>query len=245
MKNHQRFVAFLAVPALLAWMSSPLALAAEPPLRTIRVSGDAIVKAAPDRARIAVSVTVRGATAREASEANARSSKAVLEKLRVAVPAPGEVRTAGYDLSAEYDYNQIPGGSRGPKLIGYVSTNRFSIVTADLAGVGAVIDVAVAAGANQIDSIGFFLADEEPVRHQGLLEAGRKAKAEAATIAESLGVTLGEVLDASSSSSNPAPVPVYGRGKMAMMADAAAPPTEVVPGSLEIGASMSVTFAIH
>lgn len=223
---------------------APAPSRAEPETRVIRVSGSANVKAAPDRGRVSVSVVSRAATAREASETNARTSKVVVEKLRAAVKAPGEVRTTGYELGAEYDYNQAP-GARGPRLVGYMATNRFAVVSADLEGIGALIDAAVSAGATQVDSIAFYLDDEEAVRRQALLEAGRKARDEAETVARSLGVTLGEVLDASTASSS-APVPVlYGREKMAMAADAAAPPTEMLPGTLDVGASVTVTFAIR
>lgn len=234
----------LAAGLLALVVSVPSFAEDTPPPRTIRVSGDAVVKAAPDRARIAVSVTARAANAKEASEANARTSKAVLEKLRAAVQAPGEVKTAGYELSAEYDYNQERGQGRGPALIGYVATNRFAIVTADLEGLGALIDVAVASGANQIDSISFFLDDEAAKRKEAILEAGKKARAEAETVAQSLGVSLGEVLDASTSSA-PGPQPVFAKERFAMAADAGAPSTEVVPGSLEIRASVAVAFAIR
>lgn len=233
-----------AFAALLVLAGTAPLRAEDAPPRTIRVSGSATVKVAPDRGRVSVSVVSRAPTAREASEANARASKAVLERLRAAVKAPGQVSTSGYELGAEYDYNQAP-GSRGPRLVGYASTNRFSVVTADLEGIGALIDAAVASGATQVDSISFFLDDEEKVRQQALLEAGRKARDEAETVARSLGVALGDVLDASTTGS-PAPAPVfYGREKMAMMADAAAPATEMVPGSLDVGASIAVTFAIR
>ena len=227
-----------------AWAPATTAFAADaPPPRTIRVRGEAVVKTVPDRARISVSVTTRAATAKEASEANAVSSKAVLEKLRAAVAAPGEVKTAGYELGAEYDYSQNRGPGRESALVGYIATNRFAIVSADLAGLGTLIDAAVASGANQIDSIAFFLDDEASVRRKALLEAGIRARAEAETVAESLGVALGEVLDATSEQPS-GPQPVFGREK-AMMMDAAAPSTEVVPGSLEVEAGVSVTFAIR
>lgn len=221
------------------------ACADETPPRTIRASGESTVRVAPDRARISISVVSRAATAREASEANATTSKSVLEKLRAAVKAAGEVRTAGYDLAAEYDYGQPRGAGRGPVLVGYVATNRFAIVSGDLAGVGGLVDAAVAAGAKQIDSIGFFLDDEAPPRRQALLHAGRKARAEAETIAESLGLVLGDVLDASSVGSVRPPVPVFGRDRAMMAMDSPAPPTEIVPGSLEIAGSVTVTFAIR
>jgi len=242
--SHRAIARYATILAAFLFLNASVACAADAPdPRTIRVTGEAVVKTAPDRARISISVVTRAPAAREATEANARTSKTVLEKLRAAVPAPGEVRTAGYDLATEYDYSQQRPGGGPPTLVGYISTNRFAIVTADLAGVGALIDAAVAAGANQIDSIAFFLDDEEAVRREALLEAGKRARAEATTISQSLGVGLGEVLDASSSSSSAPPQPYFGREKAVMM-DAAAPSTEVVPGSLEIRASMSVTFAI-
>lgn len=212
--------------------------------RTVRVQGSSTVKAVPDRASIAVSVVTRTATAGEASAANARTSKEVLARLRAAVKAPGEVRTGGYDLAPEYDYSAARGGGEGPRLVGYTSTNRFSVVSADLEGVGALLDASVAAGANRIDSISFFLEDDEAARREALLQAGRAARAEAKTVAESLGVELGEVLDAATVSS-PSPPVVYGRQKMAMAMAAEDASTEVVPGTLEIAASVTVTFAIR
>src|SRR5690349_17653964 len=104
----------IAAAVLALAVALPASAEDAPPPRTIRVSGEAVVKAAPDRARIAVSVTTRAPNAKEASEANARASKTVLEKLRAAVQAPGDVKTAGYELSAEYDYNQNGGQQRGP-----------------------------------------------------------------------------------------------------------------------------------
>lgn len=233
---------FVLASALL--LPSAAGAAETPTPRTIRVQGSFTVKAVPDRASIAVSVVTRAPTAGEASAANARVSKEVLTRLRAAVKAPGEVRTGGYDLAPEYDYSAARGGGEGPTLVGYTSTNRFSIVSADLDGVGALIDASVAAGANRIDSISFFLDEDEAARREALLQAGRAARTEAGTVAESLGVELGEVLDAATVSS-PSPPIVYGREKMAMAMGAEDASTEVVPGTLEIGASVTVTFAIR
>lgn len=238
------FTASLAGALLLACPPASVATDHGPQPRTIRATGQSTVKAAPDRVRVAVSVTTRAASAREASEQNARTSKTVLEQLRASVKAPGEVRTAGYDLSPEYDYEQPRRAGQGPTLVGYAATNRLAIVSADLAGVGALIDAAVAAGANQIDSISFFLDDEASARRQALLQAGQVARNEAETIAQSLGVGVGDVLDASSGATV-GPQPIFARDRGAMMMEATTARTEVVPGSVEIQASVSVTFAIR
>ncbi len=85
MKFHSIVARRRAALVLAAWATfacAPAVAGETPPPRTIRVSGEGVAKAAPDRARVAVSVTSRATTAREASEANARTSKTVLEKLR-------------------------------------------------------------------------------------------------------------------------------------------------------------------
>lgn len=241
-----RLPKLVAAAALVLLSAAPGARAEqEVPTRVIRVSGSAVAKAAPDRARVAVSVVSRAATAQAATAANAKASKLVLEKLQSLVKAPGEVSTAGYDLSAEYDYNRPEtGGRHQPTPIGYLVTNRFAVVTADLAEVGRLIDAAVEAGATQIDSISFFLDSEDAPRKQALTQAGQKARAEAETIAASLGVTLGEVLDASSTSAA-SPAPIYGHPRAKMAMGDMAMSTEMVPGSLDIEASITVTFAIR
>jgi hypothetical protein len=229
---------------LLSWLAAavvPASAADAPAPRVIRASGEGAVQVTPDRARIAISVVSRAATAREATEANARTSKVVLDKLKAAVHAPGEVRTGGYDLSTVMDFNNQNNG-RGPTLIGYIATNRLSIVSADLAGVGDLIDSAVGAGANQVDSIGFFLADQSQAGREALLEAGHQARAEAEAIAASLGVSVGNLLEASSTMAPAMPTPV----SRMMAADVAgAPSTEVVPGTLEVHAGVAATFEIR
>lgn len=235
----------VAAALALAALAARPCLAEETVSRAIRVRGSATVKVAPDRARVAVSVVTRGATAKAAVEENARTSKAVLEKLRAAVKPPGEVKTGGYDLQPQYDYRRGDGEAQAPVLVGYVLTNRLSVETADLDGLGALLDAAVASGAGQVDSVGFYLDDDEAVRAQALLEAGRRARTEAETVARGLGVTLGEVLEASTTGESITPMPRFAERAMAMDAVAAAPPTEIVPGSMQVDAGVSVTFAIR
>ncbi|HYC56438.1 MAG TPA: SIMPL domain-containing protein [Candidatus Binatia bacterium] len=246
MTNHVRRLAAWMVAAACLIVATP-ARAQDPaqtPPRVIRVSGTATVKASPDRARLTVAVVSRAATARAASELDATASKNLLSRLESQVAAPGEVRTAGYDLSAEYDYQERPGQSQR-RLVGYVASNRLSVVTDDLTGIGAIIDSAVEAGANDVESISFYLEDENAARRQALLEAGRRARAEAETVAESLGVALGPLVDASSESRG-GPGPMYAHDRMAMMESAGADAaTTVVPGTLEVSATVSVTFGIR
>ncbi len=234
---------FVGMTLMLCLLAMPARADEGSQRRTIRVAASATSRGTPDRVALSVSVVARGHGAKEAAEAGAKAGKAVLDRLRELVPSPGEVKTVGYDLAAEYDYNR-PAGEGRPRLLGYVATHRFRVVSAKPEGAGELVDAVVAAGAAQVDSVTFFVADEDALRGAALEEAGRKARAQAEAIARGLGVGLGEVLEASSAGdSGPGPVPM--REGMAMMASAPRAATEVAPGQVEVGASVSVSFAVR
>ena len=212
-----------------------------PPARQIRVSGHAEVRATPDRARVSVRVVTRSATAREAAESNAVDSDKVVAALKKFVGSGGQVSTDGYQLNAEYEYRKPPGTRH---LSGYVASNRVTAVTDDLRAVGRLIDTAVVQGANEIEGVGFFLADETGARRQATLEAGRRARAEAATVAESLGVGLGALLEASTTNA-PVVVPRLMAHQGRAMAMEAAPSTPIEPGDVRVGATVSAVFEVQ
>ncbi len=210
------------------------------PERTIRVAGSATVAATPDRARVSLSVRTTAPAAATAAATNARKTAAVLASVRAMVGDDGEASTAGYSLTADYEYIN-EGGKRSRRLIGYVAANSVRAVTADLANVGRLIDAAIEGGANEIGSLTFFLADQASASRQATLEAGRRARAEAETVAESLGVALGELIEASTVA---APPPVRPAGmRMAMEAQAA--PTPIVAGNVDVTVTVSAIFAVQ
>ncbi len=213
----------------------------KPPPRVIHVSGTAKVSVPPDRARLSVSVVTRAKTAREAAQLNAKDSDAVLKALQKAVAGKGEVSTGGYGLDAEYEYKKSSISNRRT-LIGYRCSNTVSIVTSDLDQVGPLIDAAVARGANEVRSLQFFIADDEAVRRRATLAAGARALAEADTVAESLGVGRGALLHASTEYMRP---PVVYKGRAMAMAESGGAPTPVVPGSLDVSATVVAEFAIR
>jgi uncharacterized protein YggE len=84
----------------------------------------------------------------------------------------------------------------------------------ELAQLGTLIDRALGAGANRVDSVRFSLSSPEEAQGRALAQAVQRARQAAEAIAGALGVTLGPVLEASSAAEQP---PVY---PMAMAARA-------------------------
>jgi uncharacterized protein YggE len=208
---------------------------------TVRASGEAVVHAKPDLARIDFGVTSQAQTAATAAAQNAKQLESVMAALRKALGPNADIRTVSYSLNPDYRYPR-EGGK--PEITGYTATNIVQISTADMAGVGKLVDAATQAGATNVHRLQFTLKDEQAVRAQALAEASRKARANAEAMAAALGLKVVRVLLAQSST--PPVIPVQREMMMAraasMAADQAATPIE--SGTLEIRANVNLVLEV-
>jgi len=234
------------IAALIAWLcvlSAPLPVGAQqssaPQLSSIRVTGDARVATKPDRVQIDIGVTTRAAQAQEAAAQNARQSEAVLGALRKAAGAAAVLKTVGYSLSPTYKYH--PNGEE-PTLTGYTAANVVQVTLDDLARIGAVIDAATQAGANQVQGIQFTLRDQDAVRAEALRQAAVSARAKAEVLAAALQLKIVRVLNVEENSPRVLPVRTF-MGAMRASA-AAAPATPVESGTLDVTADVMLTVEV-
>jgi len=226
---------------LLAPLASAHAEHHGPDERTITVTGQGVARAEPDRVRISLRVETRAKTAREASQKNAASADAVIRAVKATLADAGTVSTQGYQLTAEYEYDKaVRSSDKTRTLIGYLAVHTLRIVARDLTVLGGVIDAAVSQGATGADAIEFYREDLAPARREALLAAGKAAHAEAQAVADSLGVTLGELRNASSTASQPI-TPRYARTMMVEQAVA----TPIEPGSIDVAVTVTAVFAVR
>jgi uncharacterized protein YggE len=241
-----RRAALVAAVLMLTATTSTTVIAAENSTaitRLIEVTGSAQVRATPDRGRFSASVVTEAATAKKASQTNARVADAVVKALSAKVGGDGEVRSAGYSLRPNYEWAKKDGGQTRI-LRGYVASNEVSVTTSDLASIGALLDLAVTNGANEAGQIEFFLADDAEATRAATLEAGHRARLEAETVAESLGVQLGQLVHASTREVEAAPKVFASQMRMAD-GDRGGAQTPMQPGSLLVTAEVQVSFAIR
>ena len=229
----------LSVLGLLLRPSPALAEPATIP-RSIEATGTASVSAEPDRARIVVAVSSKAETATEAAASTAQKMRAVVATLKKLVGDSGKVATRSYTLQPEYTYPHKD--SRSREISGYSVTNTVSAETRNLDSVGTLIDAVVADGANQVQGVSFFLADEAEIRRSAVIAAGAIARAEAQAIAESLQVGIGPVLHATTVPRHDLPRPSAVRH---MALSEAAVPTEILPGEVQVSATVQVSFALR
>jgi hypothetical protein len=205
------------------------------------VSGDSTVRSRPDTALVTVAVVTQGQTALAAQAENARKSEAVVRAVRAAAGAGAEVETSGYSLQPQYTYRQ----NEPPLIQGYQARNGVNVTMGDLSKVGAVIDAATAAGANNVDNLSFTLRRDRPARDQALAEATRAALGKAQVIAQALGGRVTRIVEVQEATDQPRPVPLY-KTEMTMRSAGAeaAQSTPVEIGTLDIRAQVQLVAEI-
>ena len=217
----------VAAVATVAVLQPGGAEAVDPPpsTDTVTVNGEGVVLAVPDRAEISAGVETRAPTARAALQANASAMADVLAALRSA--GGTDVTTQSVSLSTSFDDKGSPNG--------FVASNIASATVA-FAKAGALIDAAVAAGANTVYGPSPSRSDADALYREALAKAVADAGGRAAVLAKAAGRELGRVTAISESGA--APVPVLAKAA----ADASTP---VESGPQETTASVSVTYELR
>jgi uncharacterized protein len=231
---------FLSVLTVALALAAPaLAPAAEAPVSSIRVTGEARITAKPDRVQIDIGVSTQAPTSQEAAAANARQLEAVLTAVRAAGGNAATLKTVSYTLNPEYQYH--PNGA-APTLTGYHAANIVQVTLDDLGKIGAVLDAATRAGANQVQGIRFTLRDEDAARAQALREAAQRARAQAEVLAQALGLKIDRVLQVEENSQGF--TPIYRPMAKAVGLASAEPPTPVEAGTLDVSANITLTVEV-
>ncbi|RKG80190.1 DUF541 domain-containing protein [Corallococcus exercitus] len=213
----------------------------DPRVRMLRVEGTGEVKAQPDEAFIDVAVETSAPNAKAAGEENAKQMEKVLAALTGAGIAKRDLQTRNYNVYPEYTPSPPQGGE--PKLKGYRVSNLVSVHVTDLSKVGGLLDKALAAGANRVDSVRFGLSRQDAVQGEALRQAVARARKSADVLAASLNVKLGAVLDASTVTEAPRLYPAT--FAMDMAESRAAPTTPIQPEEQTVQAKVTLIFAIQ
>jgi uncharacterized protein len=206
-------------------------------VRTIEVDGNGETRTSPDTADLELAIETQAKTAEQAASRNAALATKVIDALKSKLGDKGKTITGGYSLNPMY--SQRP--SENPTIIGYTAQNTVTVHTGELDLVGALIDSAIAAGANRVNSLSFSVRDDTKARAEAIAIATRDARAQADALAAALDVKLGKVLKATTVSAE-RPVPIRMGRAMAMSASVETP---VEPGEVTVPATVSLIFEIE
>jgi uncharacterized protein len=227
---HSRALAWAALATLSLGLVAPARAqgGGSPPPPEIVTSGMGEARVTPDRAVVMIGVQSRAATATAAATDNARKLRAVRDTLVAMGIAPEQLATMNYSVHPEQVYDRE--GQR-PRITGYIVQNMLRVEVRQMERAGAVLDAALARGANQIHSFDFYASNTDQARRSALSDAVSKARADAETAARAAGGTLGALQELIvGAAGGPMPRVNVRRGDMAMMEAASAAPTPVEPG---------------
>lgn len=235
----------MMVAGLVATMAATMPTLAHAQAAAVRedvvvAAGEGLVRRAPDRAFVTIAAESRHRQPATAQQANARAMTAVLETLARLGLVGDAIRTVSVGVEPEYDW-----ASGRQTLRGYVARNVVDVRIDDIATVGEAVDAVVASGATQVRHVRFTLKDMEGAAREALTLASRDALGRARAMADGVArgvarvVRLDETHDV---------MPIDRPLRMAaepMMAEAAAPPTPVAAGEIEIRARVTLTAVLQ
>jgi uncharacterized protein YggE len=203
-----------------------------PAPKTIQVTGVGTVTAPPDQAVLVLAVQTQADSATQAAGDNAATMTQVIAAL-TGLGDKNSIETVSYTLSPVYENN--PNQSMPSKIVGYSAVNTIQVTLQDFGLVGKVIDAAVSAGANVVQGITFTFsaATLATLQKQALGQAIQDAEGQARTTATGLGVNLVGPISVT---------PGYNFQPNYERFSASAQSTPIQPGTLEVSATVQVTY---
>lgn len=206
-------------------------------IATVSVSGVGTVSVAPDTASVQLGVTVTESTLAAAQTSASTQMATIIDAVKTAGIEDKDIQTSTYYVSVvqSYDENGNPSG-----VVSFQVQNQVNVIIRDITKVGDVLDGAVAAGANTIYGVNFYVDDSTTAASQARKLAVDNAHQRAQELAEAAGLTLGPVVSITEGFSAG---PAYGRGGAGMAYDAA-PSTPIQAGSTTIEVDVTVVYQL-
>lgn len=207
--------------------------------RTITVTGNSEVTAKSDMATVNITVETHSPNAKAAVRENANTMTDVRNAVIAAGAEASKIETQNYNVYPQQIYN-----NKGEvKSKEYRCDNTMKVVVMNLSKTGAIMDAAVEAGANRIDSVDFSVSDTQLYKDAALRKAAEDAARKAKIIAAGLGRNVIGIISASEDNVNVMPYRMVNlkMASAAMREDAVTP---IDPGESKLQGRVTVVFEI-
>jgi uncharacterized protein YggE len=239
MKKKTLFVTVVVLFAVLLSACGPATLPVSTGTpHTLTVSGAGQVSLQPDIATIYVGVHTETPSAAESVSQNNVKTQKLIDALKAAGVEAKDIQTMNFSIwqNAQYD----PDGK--PSSTNYAVDNTVYLTVRNLPKLGDLLDAAVSAGANNINSIQFDVADKTKALSDARNAAVKAAKTQAEELAAAAGVTLGAIqsiqyYDAS-------PIPMFQGKAMGGGAASADMSVPINPGQMQITVTVTMAYDI-
>lgn len=180
---------FIATVIFAACTLSPAAWSNTPQFPHLITIGTGEITATPDMARIDLAVNLTRSTAQEAKNTSDEAIVALLSRLEKMGIERKDVKSADLNLQPQYSYKQ----NSPPKLTGYRANRNVIITIKEIKKLNAVLDGAMDAGLNQVNSISFSSSKEREYKEEARMAAIGNARSKAASLAKGFDVRVAGV----------------------------------------------------
>ena len=232
----------IAIVAMMAQNGASVAHAQSPtptaPRTDLGVSGTGRVFVAPDTAIASVGVDITAPTLAEATQQASDQMTAVINAIKAQGVDAKDIQTSSYSV---YPITNTPKEGETPKITGYHVTNIVTVKVRNIANVGKVLDTAIEAGANSINSVMFTVDNPAKAQDEARTLAVKDAMAKAQTLATAAGVKVGKINVISELSGGVQPIYKTADYAVAQAAGGAGP---VETGQNEIAVTVEMHFEI-
>jgi uncharacterized protein YggE len=213
---------------------------------TIQVNGQATSKVSPDLISVYFNVQTKGATSKEASDANTL----IVNKLTANLVALGfsesDLTTESYNIYPEYDY------TNGQKFLDYAATNslKIELPVSQKSKTSSVVDAGTNAGAG-ISYINFELtpALQQSAKKAAIENASIDARTKAEALASGFNKQLGRLVSVSLDQFNYNPWPIYASSDSSGGGVSGAPAAKsaaanINPSNQDVSASVTAVYKL-
>jgi uncharacterized protein YggE len=201
---------------------------------TLDLSSQGEVRIRPDIVTLSLGVSTEAATAQAASAEAAQKVNAVVQALRGGGVAQRDIQTQYVQLTPRYsDRSNVPS-----QIIAYQASSTLTVTARNIDHAGALLDLAVGAGANLVQGVRFGIADPSVPERQARDQALHALQDQAADVAGVLGQRVVRLVSVSTQAYS-SPMAVERRIAAPMAVGAS-----IEPGELTVRGSANGVFEL-
>ncbi|MFP3853197.1 MAG: SIMPL domain-containing protein, partial [Anaerolineales bacterium] len=203
------------------------------------VTGTGRARGEPDLATLNVGVNIADESISEAVEESNRTIAEITAAIQEHGVEPADIQTTNFGIWAEEQWDPETGQRLPDRLYRVDSTVQINVREVDR--VGEILEASIQAGANNIYGLTFGLQDSSDLVAKAREAAIADAEAKAASIAEALGLELGQVVTVVDITGDFVS-PVFESAAMGVGGGAGEPP--ISEGAMSVSASVQISFEI-
>jgi len=213
---------------------------ADRPERSITISADAKVTAAPDIAMTSIGMISRGKTVAEAQQENTKVMNVLIEKMGGLGIAADDIQTTNYNIYPQYTYSE----TGVQTLSGYEVNQMVQVKIRDVQKANQVLAAAGEVGANNVGGLQFTIDNKDVYLAEAREKALQNVSDKKGALEKSLGLRLGSVISYYESEGGNNGYAGYDKAMSAESAMGGAAPT-IQSGSMDVVMNINVTYEVR